>query len=89
MLKIYSVYDSKAQGFIQPFYCVNSAVALRSFASAAGDEGHEFHRHAEDFCLYEIGEWFPDTGMINVYEKHVNLGLASQFLFGNLQEVGR
>lgn len=79
MLKVFSVYDSKSQAYIQPFYCVNSNVALRSFQTAARTADHDFFRYGEDFCLYELGLFDPETGEIVMHEKRVNLGLASQF----------
>lgn len=77
---IFSVYDSKANAFLQPFFCVNRAVALRSFMQAAQDERHDFHRFAADFALFEIGEWDPVSGKFECFEKFENLGLASQYL---------
>lgn len=82
MIKIFTVYDSKGQAYLQPFFCVNTAVAIRSFTTAANDQQHDFHRYAADYTLFCIGEWETNSGNINVYETKINLGLASEFING-------
>lgn len=79
-MKIFTVYDSKAQAYLTPFFCVNQGVALRSFTTAANDQGHDFNRYAADYTLFMIGEWTADQGHINVYESKINLGMASEFI---------
>lgn len=63
-MKIFSVYDDKADAYTQPFFAPTSGVAIRQFAQAANDEGHEFSKHAADYTLFEIGEFDPQTGAI-------------------------
>ncbi len=78
--KIFCVFDSKAEAFLQPFFSVNRAVALRSFTQACQDSQSDFHRFAGDYTLFEIGEWSAVGGELVQYEAKVNLGLASQYL---------
>ncbi len=80
LFKIFSVFDSKAEAFLQPFFSVNRAVALRSFAQACQDSQSDFHRFAGDYTLFEIGEWSAADGILVQYEAKLNLGLASQYL---------
>lgn len=67
-LQIFSVYDVKAEGFLQPFFAPRRGVAVRSFSQAVNDEGHEFHRHAEDYSLWVIGHFDTWTGTISSFE---------------------
>lgn len=76
MLKIFSIHDSKAEAFIQPFFAPTSAAALRMFETAANDETSDFHRYAGDYTLFELGEFEPLTGQIETLETPHNLGLA-------------
>jgi len=55
LLTIYTVWDCKADAYIQPFFAANDAVATRMFKTAALNEDHEFHLHAEDYTLFRIG----------------------------------
>ncbi len=82
--KIFCVFDSKAEAFLQPFFSVNRAVALRSFTQACQDGQSDFHRFAGDYSLFEIGDWSSEKGELVMYEAKVNLGLASQYL--NVEE---
>lgn len=79
MLKVFSVYDSKADAYLQPFFVVNRAVAIRSFSSAAVDPASNFFRHPADFQLVELGEWDPSLGALVPSEKKVFLGSALEF----------
>lgn len=78
-LKIFTVYDSKAECYINPFFLPNRGVALRAFTEAARDTQHDFHRWAADYTLFEIGEWDPGSGTILMHEARVSLGCAIDF----------
>lgn len=80
VLKVYSVYDSKACAYLQPFFCVNRAVALRSFMTAVQDRGSDFSRFSGDYTLFEIGEWNQIDGLFKVRDSFENLGVATQYL---------
>lgn len=54
---IYSVFDSKAQAYGQPFHAPNDAVALRMFGGAVNDPGTQLNQYPEDFALYCLGAW--------------------------------
>lgn len=73
---IYSVYDSKAQAYLQPFFCPNAAVAIRAFQQAAIDPTHHFHTFAADFTLMQIGEWNELEGTLTMLDAKINLGTA-------------
>jgi len=79
MLKVFSVYDSKAEAYLQPFFCVNRAVGIRNFSAAAGDPSSGFCRHAADYTLFEIGDFNPVSGVIDCYDSFVSLGTALQW----------
>lgn len=78
MLKIFSVYDSKAEAYLTPIFVPNAAVAVRSFVGAATNPESAIFANAEDFELWELGEWDPGKGTF-VETKKVSLGLASDF----------
>lgn len=62
---MFSVYDSKAEAFIQPFFSPNSAVARRMFESAANDPNTDICKFAEDYTLFEIGTFENDQGLVS------------------------
>ena len=66
--KIHSVYDSKAQAYLQPFFSVTTGVAVRQFTAAVQDSNHDFHRFAEDYTLFELGDFNENTGKFSIAE---------------------
>lgn len=80
MLKVFSVYDSKVEAFILPFYSATTASAKRSFDTAANKEGHDFARHGADYTLFELGEFDESTGDFKLHPAKINLGSAIQFI---------
>lgn len=64
---VFSVFDSKAEIFMQPFFAFTQGVALRSFAGACRDPEHEFSKFPEDFTLFELGAFDDSTGEFDCY----------------------
>lgn len=77
---IYTVYDSKAQCFMQPFYMERHEVAQRHFAAAANDITTDIGRYNTDYTLFCIGEFDDATGIITTLQQFQNLGLAASYL---------
>lgn len=76
-IKIFSVYDAKAEAFLQPFFAKATGQAIRSFTSAVNQPDHEFFRHAADYTLFYIGEFDEDTGTVEGLKNgNENLGNA-------------
>ena len=61
---IYSIYDSKAKTYGQPFYQLNSAVCERSMKQLANDPQNQMSLNPEDFTCMKLGEWDDKTGTI-------------------------
>lgn len=74
--KIFTVFDSKAEAYLQPFFAQSTGVAIRIFQSAANDTDHQFNRYAADFTLFEIGTFDIKSGQIEMLDAHINLGTA-------------
>ena len=75
-MKVFSVYDSKAEAFLPPFFCATRAVGVRIFSSAANDVEHQFSRFAGDFTLFEFGSFDEAVGKFDLADSHENLGTA-------------
>ncbi len=57
MLQIFTVYDVKANAYLQPMYLNNEALAIRFVQTTLMDDTHMFSKFPTDFVLYHIGEW--------------------------------
>ena len=78
-LKVFCVYDSKVQAFMQPFFLRSNGEAIRSFADIANDPQSNVCRHPEDFSLMLLGEYDDETGSFTNEKAPTNLGLASSY----------
>lgn len=76
MLKMFSVYDSKAQAYLPPFFSPTTGTAVRSFQVACQTEGHDFHRFGSDFTLFELGDFDEAKATMHMHSTPQNLGLA-------------
>lgn len=85
--KVFSVFDSKAQAFLQPFHTVNPAVAVRMIADATQQKDHMFNTHAPDYTLFEIAEFDDETGLFTPNANHTNLGNLQTFIQPELPNV--
>jgi len=79
-MKIYSVYDSKTEAFLQPFFMQAKGQAIRAFSELANDEKHQFGKYPEDFTLFEIGLFDDQKGSIVTHSTPVSVGLAIEFV---------
>lgn len=79
--RAYTVFDSAAGAYLEPFFALNDATACRSFQRAAQDPQHGFYSHAEDYTLFFCGE-FDDTTGTFVASAPVSLGNALQYKAG-------
>lgn len=64
ILKAYSVFDGKALVYAHPIFYKSDGEAIRAFANACNLLDHPFHHNAEDFTLFELGEYDDETGMM-------------------------
>ncbi len=76
ILKSFSIYDTKAEAFLPPFFCPTSGVAIRNFEAAANEQGHAFNKHATDYNLFELGTFDDVTGIITSLKAPISHGLA-------------
>lgn len=63
-LKIFAIYDKKAQAYANPFYFHHKAEALRGLEDVCKDPQSRLNRHPADFAMYQIGEWDDRSGKI-------------------------
>lgn len=81
--QIFSVFDSKAEAFLPPFYAPTPGVAMRSFEAAANSAEHDFHKYAGDYMLFQLGSFEDSTGKFEIRDVPVSLGLAITFIRGS------
>jgi len=76
-INVYSVFDSKAAVFANPFYMANDAVALRGFAGAVNSPESMLYKHPEDYSLYRLGTFDDSVGLLVAEAQPVVMATAS------------
>jgi len=79
-LHIFSIFDSKAEAFIQPFYAPTKAVGVRNFAHACNNPETDFNKFGGDYTLFHLGTFDSATGRVEQNKTHENLGLAMSYI---------
>lgn len=67
ILRVCAVKDTAAAAFNNPVFVPATSVALRSFQHEVGraDSQNPLYNHPDDFELYLLGSYDPDTGRID------------------------
>lgn len=61
-LRLYSIYDSKAEQFSPPQVYHNDMLALRGFEAIVNDDKMLICKYPEDFSLYYVGNLGDSDG---------------------------
>lgn len=80
IVKLYSVFDIKAQAYASPFFCAQDGLAIRMFSDAIADPKTNLNRHSEDYKLYCVGEFDDVAGEVFGYKVAKFLVNASDFV---------
>jgi hypothetical protein len=76
-LKAYSLYDSAAQAFSQPFFMHNDGMAIRAFQDNVNSkEPSHISQHPEQFTLFHVADWDDKNAALEPVEpKSLALGV--------------
>lgn len=61
-LRLYSIYDSKAEQFSPPQVYHNDMLALRAFEGIVNDDKMLIKKYPEDFSIYYVGNLSDSDG---------------------------
>lgn len=78
-LKLFTVYDTKAEVYFPPFAARHVAEAVRQFADLVANPQSALAKHPGDYRLLLCGEFHQDTGIVVALRDGVQLieeGLA-------------
>jgi hypothetical protein len=82
-LKMFSVFDTKAEAYLPPMFFPTRGVAIRAFSQAAADEAHDFCKYSDDYVLFELGTFDPASAVFACHVTPVNLGSATSLRSSN------
>ncbi len=78
IIKMFAVYDSKAECFLPPFFFNSTGLACRYFTAQANNESSQLCTYAADFTLFEIGNYNDKNALVETISHH-NLGTALSY----------
>lgn len=74
-LQILAVRDRQLDGFMQPFTAQSVGAGVRAFGDMVNDDQSQPYKHPEDYELYHVGTFDPNTGELTpIKPKQVALG---------------
>lgn len=76
---IFTVFDTAAGMFLEPFVAPSIEFAIRGFRQAVNTPEHQFNVFPEDYTLYHIGEFDPTSGRVLPSDPK-SLGIAITFI---------
>lgn len=79
-LKVFAIYDSKAEAYMQPFMMQTRGQAIRSFSDLVNDGKSQLNKHPEDFTLFEIADFEDQKGIYTPLKTHASCGIAIEFV---------
>lgn len=78
-IQVYSVYDVKAEAYMQPIFVQNEAIARRAFGNSIKDPTSPLGKNPEDYYLALVGIWDDQAGQFREITTRMILnGLAVQ-----------
>jgi len=63
-LRLYSVFDSKAEAWLPTFSMRTDGEAVRGFTDEVNRGGSGFNAHPEDYTLFRVGEFDQSLGTV-------------------------
>lgn len=61
---IFSVYDKKAEYFLQPMFARNAAQMLRDLSDVVANRDSLLGKHPEDYAVYQLAQFDEISGAI-------------------------
>lgn len=80
MKKIFTVYDSKAEAYLTPFFMSTSGEAIRAFSDSVKNRESAINKHPEDYTLFEIGLFDETAAAIVTHDALISLAIALEFV---------
>lgn len=78
-LRIFSVYDEKAEIYHPPFYYNQVGQALRTFTDCINSADHQFGAHPSDYSLFLLGSFSDQNGHFDAHAPK-SLGNGVEFI---------
>ncbi len=79
-MRVFSVYDSKVECYMNPFFMKTKGEAIRAFTEAVNDSSTHVSKHPGDYTLFDLGEFDDETATFTLSSTPISLGVAVEFV---------
>lgn len=79
-LKVFSIFDEKAQTFSRPMLMVHKGEAIRAFQDVVADKSSMIAKHPDDYKLYCLGSFDDVSGKMEALDIPEFMNNATDFL---------
>lgn len=86
-MKVYSVYDAKAEIFGNPFVERTDASARRAFAAAVNDPQTAVSIAPQDYSIFRLGKFDDENGVITPEKAPVQVALGLELVQTEANDV--
>lgn len=80
LLKVYSVYDSGVKSWLPPMFFRSKGEMLRAWTDACNNPESKIAKHAQDYALFELGDWDDEKASFSLHLSPISLGVAIEFV---------
>lgn len=80
LLQIFTVFDIKAEAYLEPFYTATKGQAIRSFSDTCQEKGHPFNLHPEDYTMFHLGAYDNSNATFEILPTAAPIGKAIEFI---------
>ena len=78
-LKVFSIYDSKAEAYKQPFFMATKGEAVRGILEVLDRPDHLFAKYPADYTLFELGEYDDSNGKMLPHNTPISHGSLLEY----------
>ena len=79
LVKIFCLYDCKAEAYLAPQYFPTKGIAIRAFTELSNDGESNVSKHSEDYTLFEVGTFDDNICRFDIYATPISIGKAIEF----------
>lgn len=76
---IFTIYDSKADAYLPPFFLHQKAMAIRAFTDSVNNPESSISLHPADYTLFHLGEFDDNSAEITIATK-TQMGNGIEFV---------
>lgn len=87
IIKIFTVFDQKAEAYLPPFFMSHEGQAQRTFTDCINSPEHSFGAHPEDYTLFALGDFDDSNASFQPLSTPKSLGKGIEFVNSNSPET--